>query len=121
MLGKDGEVNMSVNVVCLSNGQVLKRVMVLMVPGEPVDESPVGKADKLVLNPPVLFIVLTRAGTWFIEGPGTVQEVKRCRVISPTVKMIDVMDTLDSSLTDRIEVHCFTCLFLIGDCYSLHL
>lgn len=69
MLGKDGEVNMSVNVVCLSNGQVLKRVTVLMVPGKPVDESPVGKADKLVFNPPVLFIVINKSRHMVYRGP----------------------------------------------------
>ncbi|NIG59987.1 YEATS domain-containing protein 2 isoform X2 [Pontoporia blainvillei] len=65
--------------------------MIAVSPQKQVLTAGEGTAQSPKIQPSKL---LTRAGTWFIEGPGTVQEVKGCRVISLAVKMIDVMDQL---------------------------
>ena len=66
MLGKGGEVNLSVNVACLSHGHVLQRFRVRASFDDP------GKAcgGKSILNLPVLDIVIDKSRNMFCRGAG---------------------------------------------------
>lgn len=65
----------------------------LLIPGNPADESPVGKASQSVLEPPALAAVIDKSQGRVCERVQGQARRQRGEVLSLAVKVIDLLGT----------------------------
>lgn len=65
----------------------------LLIPGNPADESPIGKASQSVLEPPALTAVIDKSQGRVCERAQGQAKRQRGEVLSLAVKAIDLLGT----------------------------